>query len=72
MQMGINVTELKISLQSVIDCLALMNKENARLKLVQTQTILDDLTDCATTDDDLIELSKYQVLLSQLQQKAEI
>jgi len=70
--MEINFTELKISIQSVIDSLAFNDKEKASLKLKQALLQLEDLTDCATDDNDLIELSRYQVLLNQLQQKAEI
>ncbi len=70
--MGINCIELKISIQLVIDCLAINNKAEASLKLQQAKEVLEELIDCASTDNDLIELSKYQVLLNQLQQKAEI
>jgi len=70
--MEINFTELKISIQSVIDSLAFNDKEKASLKLKQALLQLEDLTDCATDDNDLIELSRHEVLLNQLQQKAEI
>lgn len=70
--MEINFTELKISIQSVIDSLAFNDKKNTSLKLKQALVLLEDLTDCATGDNDLIELSRYQVLLNQLQQKAKI
>ena len=38
-------------------------------KLAKVSEQLDDLLDFSDDDDDLIEISKYQVLLNQLQQK---
>lgn len=72
MKMGINFTELKIAIQSAIDYLALNDKERAIVKLDLAKEVLENLTDCAINDNDLIELSKYQVLLNQLQLKAKI
>ena len=43
--------------------------KTANNKLIEASDFLDDLLDLSEEDDDLIEISKYQVLLNQLQQK---
>ena len=67
--MEINFTELKITVQKAIDCLVQKDKEGTKTKLKEASEILNELMDFADNDHDLIELSKYQVLLTQLEQK---
>ncbi|MCL9807022.1 hypothetical protein NAT51_15920 [Flavobacterium amniphilum] len=67
--MQINFTELKITVQQAIDCLVQKDKEGTSAKLKEAGEIINELMDFADNDDDLIELSRYQVLLTQLEQK---
>ncbi|MDP3682186.1 MAG: hypothetical protein Q8R22_15275 [Flavobacterium sp.] len=61
--------ELKKGVQEIIDLIASRNGREANNKLVDVSEDLDELLDFAEEDEDLIEISKYQVLLNQLQQK---
>ncbi|MDI5889177.1 MULTISPECIES: hypothetical protein [Flavobacterium] len=61
--------ELKKGVQEIIDLIASRNVREANNKLVDVSEDLDELLDFAEEDEDLIEISKYQVLLNQLQQK---
>ncbi|MCV9933961.1 hypothetical protein OIU80_16885 [Flavobacterium sp. LS1R47] len=60
---------LKESVQEIIDLIAAKQNKSANNKLVEVSDILDELLDFSEEDDDLIEISKYQVLLNQLHQK---
>jgi hypothetical protein len=62
-------SELKKSVQELIDLIASKNAKDANNKLVEVSEDLDELLDFAEEDEELIEISKYQVLLNQLQQK---
>lgn len=62
-------SELKNGVQEIIDFIASKNAREANNKLVEVSEQLDELLDFAEEDDDLIEISKYQVLLNQLQQR---
>ena len=62
-------TDLKNGVQEIIDLIAARNGREANNKLVEVSEDLDELLDFAEEDEDLIEISKYQVLLNQLQQK---
>lgn len=62
-------SELKNGVQEIIDFIASKNAREANNKLVVVSEQLDELLDFAEEDDDLIEISKYQVLLNQLQQR---
>ncbi|MBB1194248.1 hypothetical protein DNC80_11300 [Flavobacterium sp. SOK18b] len=62
-------SSLKLSVQEIIDCIAVKNMLDAKNKLVEVSEALDDLLDFSDDDEDLIEISKYQVLLNQLHQK---
>ena len=61
--------ELKKGVQEIIDLIA--NKDNiaANNKLLEISEKLDDFLDHTDEDEDLREISKYQVLLNQLFQK---
>ena len=60
---------LKKGVQEIIDLIASKNGKEAINKLVDVSEDLDELLDFLEEDEDLIEISKYQVLLNQLQQK---
>lgn len=62
-------TVLKNSVQALIDCLAAKNTIEAQLLLQQSSELLDELLDLSESDEDLIKISHYQVLLNQLHQK---
>jgi hypothetical protein len=61
-------TDLKKGVQEIIDLIAVRNATEANNKLVEVSEVLDDLLDYSEEDEDLIEISKYQVLLNQLHQ----
>lgn len=67
--MKIDFVALKGTVQSVIDCLANKDSDGAVLQLKNAKVLLSEMTDFAITDTDLIQLSKYQILLHQLEQK---
>ncbi len=60
---------LKNQVQEIIDLMAKKAFVDAQYKLLDASEFLDEILDFATLDDELIEISKYQVLLNQLQQK---
>jgi hypothetical protein len=62
-------SEVKNGVQEIIDFIAEKNAREANNKLVEVSEDLDELLDFAEEDEDLIEVSKYQVLLNQLHQK---
>ncbi|HEU4788472.1 MAG TPA: hypothetical protein VFS71_02210 [Flavobacterium sp.] len=62
-------SELKSGVQEIIDFIASKNAREANNKLVEVSEELDEMLDHLEEDEDLIEISKYQVLLNQLQQR---
>jgi hypothetical protein len=62
-------TDFKNRVQEIIDLIAAKQNKEANNKLVEVSDLLDELLDFSDDDEDLIEISKYQVLLNQLQQK---
>ncbi len=60
---------LKAEVQEIIDLIAAKNAKEANNKLVDVSELLDEMLDTSDEDEDLIEISKYQVLLNQLYQK---
>ena len=60
---------LKPEVQKIIDLIAAKNGKEANNKLVEISQQLDDFLDFSDDDADLIEISRYQVLLNQLHQK---
>jgi dsDNA-binding SOS-regulon protein len=60
---------LKESVQEIIDFI--INKQNreANNKLLEVSELLDELLDFSDEDEDLREISRYQVLLNQLHRK---
>lgn len=67
--MKIDLDKLKMTVQSVIDCLVNKDNERALLELNIAKELLNEMTDYAITDTHLMELSRYQILLQQLEQK---
>ena len=61
--------EVKSGVQEIIDLIAAKNTKEANNKLAEVSEELDELLDFAEEDEDLREISKYQVLLNQLHQR---
>jgi hypothetical protein len=62
-------TSLKKDVQELIDLIANKNSNEAKNKLAEVSEDLDELLDFSEDDEDLMEISRYQVLLNQLHQK---
>jgi CRISPR/Cas system CSM-associated protein Csm2 small subunit len=61
--------DLKVSVQEIIDLIAEKNDREANNKLLEVNETLDEMLDHAEEDEDLREISRYQVLLNQLHVK---
>lgn len=61
--------ELKTKVQEIIDLMATKNRQEADNKLTVVSEILEELLDHADEDEELREISRYQLLLNQLRQK---
>ena len=61
--------ELKNGVQEIIDLMATKDYQSANNKLLEVSEKLNEFLDHTDEDEDLIEISKYQVLLNQLFQK---
>lgn len=61
--------ELKKEVQEIIDLIAQKQTKEANNKLVEVSELLDELHDFSEEDEDLLEISRYQVLLNHLHQK---
>ena len=61
--------ELKKNVQEIIDLIAENNLREANNKLTSVSEALDELIDHTDEDEELMEISRYQVLLNQLYQK---
>ena len=59
---------LKIRVQEIIDLIAENNTKEANNKLTLLSENLNELLDHAEQDEELLEISRYQVLLNQLHQ----
>jgi len=60
------LVNLKPKVQTIIDLLAKKDWEIAQLLLLEVSEEVENLIDEVVSDDHLIELSKYQVLLKHL------
>lgn len=58
--------ELKNGVQEIIDFIAAKDNKSANNKLLEVSEKLDHYLDHTDEDEDLIEISKYQVLVNQL------
>ncbi len=61
--------ELKNGVQEIIDLIAIKDNKSANNKLLEISEKLEYFLDHSDEDEDLREISKYQVLLNQLFQK---
>jgi len=62
-------SNLKNQVQEIIDLMVQKEFIEANFKLLDAGEDLDELLDFSEKDEDLIEISKYKVLLNQLEQK---
>jgi CRISPR/Cas system CSM-associated protein Csm2 small subunit len=60
---------LKVSVQEIIDLIAAKQNREANNKLLDVSDVLDEMLDHAEEDEELREISRYQVLLNQLHVK---
>jgi hypothetical protein len=60
------LVNLKPKVQTIIDLLANKDRDTAQLLLLEVSEEVENLIDEVVSDDHLIELSKYQVLLKHL------
>jgi hypothetical protein len=60
---------LKNDVQEIIDLIAKKETKEANNKLVEVSELLDELHDFSEADEDLMEISRFQVLLNHLHQK---
>lgn len=60
---------LQQGVQEIIDLIAQKNHKEANNKLVLVSEELDELLDFLEADEDIVEISRYQVLLNQLHQR---
>jgi hypothetical protein len=68
--MEINKFEnLKINVQEIIDFIAAKKYSLAKSKLSEIRDVLNELLDFTDNEDELIEISRYQILLNQLFRK---
>ena len=67
--MYLEIEELKNGVQEIIDLMAAKDNKAANNKLLEVSEQLDEFLDHTDEGEDLIEISKYQVLLNQLFQK---
>lgn len=62
-------SELQQNIQQVIDLAASKKYSEANHQLALAGDMLDEILDHSIEDKELIEISRYQTLLNQLQQK---
>ena len=60
---------LKVNVQEIIDFIVIKNFKKANNKLLEVSEELDYLLDFSDDENDLMEISRYQVLLNQLHRK---
>jgi len=63
------ITNLKPKIQAIIDCIVAKNNVQASILLSEINDEIEDLIDLTSDNNELIELSKYQMLLKHLQNK---
>ena len=67
--MNTKFDNLKVSVQEIIDLIAAKQDREANNKLLDVSDVLDEMLDHAEEDEELREISRYQVLLNQLHVK---
>lgn len=60
---------IKSSIQEIIDLIAAKKIDQATAKIHDISITLNELLDFSDNDKELIEISRYQILLNQLHQK---
>ncbi len=60
---------LKNSVQEIIDLIANKQNKEANNKLLEVSDFLDELLDFSDEDEDLQQISHYQVVLNKLHEK---
>lgn len=60
---------LKADVQEIIDLIAAKNEREANNKLLEVNEKLDEMIDFAEEDEEVREITRYQVLLNQLHVK---
>lgn len=63
------ILHLKPKIQQIIDLIVSKDKLNAMILLSEVNEEIEELIDLTSENSDLIELSKYQMLLKHLQNK---
>lgn len=66
---SISFDTLKVDVQEIIDLIAQHQNIEANARLSDVSELIDELIDNVTSDEDLIEISRYQVMLNHLHQK---
>lgn len=64
-----NISDLHKLTQEIIDAIANKQPLLAKTNVAKTQELIDQLTDSTTNNEELIELSKYQTLVTLLNNK---
>lgn len=67
--MNTKFESLKASVQEIIDLIAAGDSRGANNKLLDVSEVLDEMIDFAEEDEEVREISRYQVLLNQLHVK---
>lgn len=57
---------IKDQVQEIIDLIALKENQKASVKIVEVNQLLEEAIDFSTNDEDLFEISRFQLLLTQL------
>lgn len=64
-----NISDLHKLTQEIIDAIANKQPLLAKTNIAKTQELIDQLTDSTTNNEELVELSKYQTLITLLNNK---
>lgn len=64
-----NRSDLHKLTQEIIDAIANKQPLLAKTNIAKTQELIDQLTDSTTNNEELVELSKYQTLVTLLNNK---
>ena len=64
-----NIADLHKLTQEIINAIANKQPLLAKTNIAKTQELIDKLTDSTTNNDELVELSKYQTLVTLLNNK---
>jgi len=65
----LNISDLHKLTQEIIDAIANKQPLLAKTNIAKTQELIDQLTDNTTDNEELVELSKYQTLVTLLNNK---